>query len=414
MSSVPTLHIPFGFASPALSVILQIPKEVILYGQKPGIRHPVPPSSKSSSKQDKENNGKNDAPGKSKSDKSKSDIIVLDDEDSDAGAPNGHDSEVEDVSEMTVLQTKIKQNRRSASSIRLTPKTELDTLPARTSEFLKSREASRKRDQSKTSSVLFKVSLFLQKDNGRKIGTRVPLQSRSFQLDESMEHALSKLVDMFNESDGMWAKEYPGKKFTFSDVQFTFTATIPVELTLDPLPSEDSDVDLFDEILSTKKKRRKLSQKSGPKKKKVKKEEDNDSFAIKDEPAENEMPKANSGVPRVLHLTSPVVFTKQVYSNSLDEVSEGTEFHGFRDLCSKSTPLLGTYFQLSSNGEQYLARRLESAHFQFSPDSELAAARAELSQAHQLKVLLDELTGKYGVDVPELFRKYFLTNSSQS
>lgn len=56
---------------------------------------------------------------------------------------------------------------------------------------------------------------------------------------------------------------------------------------------------------------------------------------------------ANSAAPRVLLLTSPVHFTKEFWSNSLDPVNPGAKCKGFRDLCSKSTPLLGTYFQVS-------------------------------------------------------------------
>lgn len=146
-------------------------------------------ASKSISKKNKENATQRGPPGKSKS-KSDKNIIEVDG-DSDTGGLNGSDSEVQEVTEMDALQAKIKQNRKAASQIRLTPKVEGD-LPGRTTDFLKLRDSSRKRtDPSKTSSILFKVDLFLLKPMGKKTGTRVPMQSRSFQFEDVCHHQSS-------------------------------------------------------------------------------------------------------------------------------------------------------------------------------------------------------------------------------
>jgi hypothetical protein len=113
------------------------------------------------------------------------------------------------------------------------------------------------------------------------------------------------------------------------------------------------------------------------------------------------------------------MFTKEIFCASLaPPVPSTEEFHGFRDLCAKSTPALGCHFQVRlilgyfpvTNGilqltcgeERFLARRLESDDFQFSPELELEAARAELNRGHQLNCLLRTLVDKYGVTVPEL------------
>jgi hypothetical protein len=56
-------------------------------------------------------------------------------------------------------------------------------------------------------------------------------------------------------------------------------------------------------------------------------------------------------------------------------------------------------FQLSYGDDHYLARRLESSQFRFSPELELEAARGELNRGHQLKALLAMLIDKYGTNV---------------
>lgn len=50
---------------------------------------------------------------------------------------------------------------------------------------------------------------------------------------------------------------------------------------------------------------------------------------------------------------------------------------------------------MSHDTEHYLARRLEDDSFQFSPESELNAARAELSRSYMLKGFLQELSSKH-------------------
>lgn len=55
-----------------------------------------------------------------------------------------------------------------------------------------------------------------------------------------------------------------------------------------------------------------------------------------------------------------------------------------------------------------MARRLDAEHFfQFTPDLELAAARAELNQSHLLDVSLATLKEKFGNIVPELSGEYY-------
>ncbi|KAJ7700670.1 hypothetical protein B0H17DRAFT_1327758 [Mycena rosella] len=325
--------------------------------------------------------------------------------DSDS-AGGGSDSDIQEVPAMSALKTKIAQNKQTASGIRPTPKAEPDPdLSVRTQEFLQKRAASRKRatGSSKAASVLFKVTVALQKQAGQKQGTRVPLQSRGFQLDDNMDYVLCTMVDMVNEPDGKWTKEHPGKGFTRDDVQFTFnpgmeiplkyrmsdctvatfwnkftkqdnqyfkkasiaaciaeiTMLVPIEITLDPViesESSDHEPDIFDEILGAGKHRRKFKGKSKARKRaKVKQEESDTTLRVKDEPMELELyrtrsasvTRAKSALTRTIHLTSPIMFTKEFYSNPLDHRLPSTEkFHGFRDLCSKSTPALGSHSSL--------------------------------------------------------------------
>ncbi|KAJ7464918.1 hypothetical protein B0H11DRAFT_1922342 [Mycena galericulata] len=391
-------------------------------------------------------------------------VIELDG-DSDA-APDGSDSDIQEVAPLSALRNKVAQNKQAASKFRLTPKVDGDLdLPGRTKDFLKMREASRagKRTDPKSSGVLFKATVVLQKEAGQKQGTRVPVQSRNFQFDDKMDFVFDKLVDLVNEPNGQWAKFYPGKTFTRDQIQFTFnkgmdiplkyrtaecivstfwnkftrqenqffkkasianhvadiTMLVPIELTRDPEPEDSDDSDVFNAILNPKKRRK--SRNSGSKKIRVK-EEDTGTFPltrIKAEPVDTDMLPTQKARAPSIRLTTPITFTKEFFSNSLDGPLATGKFQGFRDLCVKSTPVIGTYFhvglspfqfcctdpnvyQLTSGREQFLARRLESVNFQFSPENELNAARAELIRGHQLKVLLEELTKSYSDVVPGL------------
>ncbi|KAJ6614415.1 hypothetical protein B0H10DRAFT_1950668 [Mycena sp. CBHHK59/15] len=430
------------------------------------------PSSSSNLKRDKENSKvevKLKHPATSKTSK---EVIDIDKDSDAAGDKNSSDSDVEDldVSEISALQTKISQNKHAASGIRLTRKESEKPLPEKTREFLQQRDAARKRstDHSKAATILFKVNVTLQKAAGQKQGTRVPLQSRGFPMDDKMENVFQKMVDMVNEPLGQWAKEYGKKTFKRSDVQFTFkdgmeiahkyrtgkctvatfwnahsalnnqyfkkasvqssiaeiTMLVPIEMTLDPSDGEDEeDLDIFDAVLMGK--RRHQKSKSSRKKRKVaiKKEDSDSDFVIKNETVEAEIPstrsrgmssaisgpsssgRASTKRPLGFNLrhTTPIVFTREFYTNTLERNPDNTEeLHGSRDLSPKSSPEMQTHFQLTYEGAHYLARRLETDAFQFAPELELDVARAELSRGHWLKALLQSVTEKYIADVPEL------------
>jgi hypothetical protein len=137
---------------------------------------------KDSAKQNKENVDKKSTQSSKRGASKPSSVINIDDDDS-----GGADSDIQEVSSMSALKTKIGQNKQAASAIRLTPKTEPDIdVPTQTQEFLQKRAASRRRGtgQAKAASILFKVTVVLQKNAGQKQGTRVPLQSRGFQLED--------------------------------------------------------------------------------------------------------------------------------------------------------------------------------------------------------------------------------------
>ncbi|KAJ7707161.1 hypothetical protein B0H14DRAFT_3025467 [Mycena olivaceomarginata] len=125
---------------------------------------------------------------------------------------------------------------------------------------------------------------------------------------------------------------------------------VPIDLTIDPVDDSDSDGDLIDEILGTKNKL------------KVKEEEADFPMSVKSEPIETELCSTRSITQRKkakptpsLCFTSPVTFTKEFLSTSLDHPTNNRT--------------------LSCGDDHYLARRLESSQFRFSPELELEAAR---------------------------------------
>ncbi|KAJ7156371.1 hypothetical protein C8R46DRAFT_1040905 [Mycena filopes] len=246
--------------------------------------------------------------------------------------------------DMAVLQTRIAQNRKAASGVRLTHKVrEEEPLPVRTRDFLKLHETSRKKaDTAKSSTqILFKTSILLQKPAGQKQGTRVPVQSRGFPLEDRMDRVLKAMVNLVLEASGQWVKNYLGKTFDVNDVQFTFATggmeippayrkdctvahfwntfarcegqyfkkasintftadivmLIPIELTLVVLnnpekqepESEVKQDDWMDEILMGKRRRSGKSTNNKPAKKRKVKEEDLD-VPIKAEPMETKYP----------------------------------------------------------------------------------------------------------------------------
>ncbi|KAK7016114.1 hypothetical protein R3P38DRAFT_2786481 [Favolaschia claudopus] len=378
--------------------------------------------------------------------KHSSSIIEIPDSDS------GKLSDDEDIKEMSttdmeMMRLKLAQNKKASSSLRLNPKIK-EEGSSRTATFLKMRETARKKgaDASKTATILFKIILSLQKPTGKKEGTCVPPQSRSFSLDDSMEHVFRAMVNTFQEAEGRWAKVYPGKSFTREDVHFTFAngsdippafmgsrtiaafwteftkqegqyfkkggiasyvaeimMLVPIAVTFDVVSSDSDtpDHDAFDDILDGRKRRKSRKNPVKPsrssKRLKIKAEvSDSDLFArVKSEPKELNvtMPDTlrKSLAPK-FRLTSAVTFTKEYVGDSLDhpQTSGSQLFHGFRDVISKFTSALGNHFQ------HYLARRLESDGFRFNVHLEREAALAELNRGQQLKDLLDTLTAKYG------------------
>ncbi|KAJ6503959.1 hypothetical protein C8R45DRAFT_1186102 [Mycena sanguinolenta] len=397
------------------------------------------------------------APEKAKSKSSSSKTVISVDSDSD-----GPNSDIEELPDMAVLRVKVAQNKQASSGLRLTPKvkSESEELPARTRDFLKLRQNSKnQRGETKSNNhLLFKVTVFLQKPTGQKVGTRVPVQSRGFPFEDTMDYVFRTMVNMVQEPDGRWAKEYKDKSFHFDDVHFTFstgmdipakyqgdttvvsfwttftkqdnqyfkkgsiknfvadiTMLVPIEVVeeeqLDAASSE-SEGDMVDQILG-KKRPKKPSKHRAVKRVKVKHEESD--VTIKPEPMDTDelslyttrsvsRKKGKTVLPLVrLTMTSPVTFTKEVLTQSLENFSStNQEFHGIRDLVAKRTPALGSHFQLSCDDKHYLARRFEHTEFRFDHDQELEAARGELNRGHQLKLLLRTLDEKFGTTIPEL------------
>ncbi|KAJ7807474.1 hypothetical protein B0H14DRAFT_3764181 [Mycena olivaceomarginata] len=165
------------------------------------------------SSKDKENVGKTEQ--KAMSTSSSAVIEVVDDSDD---LNNGSDSDIQEVQQqqMDILKSKLAQNKKASSSIRLTRKVkdESDEVPSATRNFLKLRETAKKRtDMSKSTQLLFKVTVNLQKPAGQKVGTCVPAQSRGFEFEDKMEYVLRTMVDMVQERGGRWEQIYPGKTF---------------------------------------------------------------------------------------------------------------------------------------------------------------------------------------------------------
>lgn len=109
--------------------------------------------------------------------KGKPEIITIDSSDFEN---EGDDDETK----LQPLRDAVNQNRKIATQLRLTRKTEKPTIPERTKAFLKARELARQQDPSKLGTILFKCELVLQKQTGQKQGTRVPMETRGFSVQE--------------------------------------------------------------------------------------------------------------------------------------------------------------------------------------------------------------------------------------
>ncbi|KAK6966278.1 hypothetical protein R3P38DRAFT_2808280 [Favolaschia claudopus] len=102
------------------------------------------------------------------------------------------------------------------------------------------------------------------------------------------------------------------------------------------------DDDEFDEIYTGRKRRKGRGKGRAGKKLKVKQEVSDDDFLarIKSEPTVPKARASGSGTqvaPKSRH-KSPVTFTKEHLSNSLDRPQEPQLFHGVRDIVAKNTP----------------------------------------------------------------------------
>jgi hypothetical protein len=86
-----------------------------------------------------------------------------------------------------VLCDHINKHKAEASKIRLTAKPVSSTgLLTRTKDYVKCKKDAHNAatDPKNNAPITFRCELFLQNDTGKKIGTRVPMQSRGFQQSE--------------------------------------------------------------------------------------------------------------------------------------------------------------------------------------------------------------------------------------
>lgn len=85
------------------------------------------------------------------------------------------------------LLARVKKHQKEATGIRLTTKpTPSLSLTAKSNEWVGKKKAAYKAasDPAKNAPITFKCDLFLHNRNGRKSGTRAPMQSRAFQQSE--------------------------------------------------------------------------------------------------------------------------------------------------------------------------------------------------------------------------------------
>lgn len=99
------------------------------------------------------------------------------------------DSDIQEVSQkpVTALQDKVNKHRAEASSIQLNSKKDLSSGSITASEFLKRSKTAHSIavDPKKNAPILFRCELVLHGETGKKIGTRVPSQSRTFNVTEA-------------------------------------------------------------------------------------------------------------------------------------------------------------------------------------------------------------------------------------
>lgn len=96
-------------------------------------------------------------------------------------------SDIEEVKHPApVLRDAVNKHKNEASKIRLNTKPSSSGLPAKTKDYVKRKKDahSAAADPKKNAPITFRCELFLQNETGKKIGTRVPMQSRGFQQSE--------------------------------------------------------------------------------------------------------------------------------------------------------------------------------------------------------------------------------------
>ena len=137
-------------------------------------------------------------------------------------------SDVQEITQVpvTALRDKVNKHRSEASSIRLSTKKDPSSGSITAGEYLKRSKAAHNIavDPKKNAPIQFRCELMLHSGTGRKIGTRVPSQSRTFNVTEvsailslnvalmtnyppqDVDSVLDRVLAMFNEDGGQWMK----------------------------------------------------------------------------------------------------------------------------------------------------------------------------------------------------------------
>jgi len=106
-----------------------------------------------------------------------------DHESGDVGDVNSPDIEL--LNGGTTLDNKVDLFRKEASQIWLSKKPQNYVVPNATKKFLQLRQdAYSCTEPSQASPILFRCELMLEREDGKKSGTRVPVQTHGFQLNE--------------------------------------------------------------------------------------------------------------------------------------------------------------------------------------------------------------------------------------
>ncbi|KAF9046875.1 hypothetical protein BDZ89DRAFT_1058344 [Hymenopellis radicata] len=307
---------------------------------------------------------------------------------------------------VSIMHDIINTKRQEVSQRRLTPK---DPQQATAAYLEKKTNLIMKRTSaSKVAPISFWVTPKIATAQGKKTGTRVPPESRPFQIEQNLSVALDKLVKLFNEVDSQWLQEFPGKKIDPSRVIWTFEkggAAIKnhnggymtaadvkaraVKLVMQ-IRHEDvqddiglaSDEDEDEDVNSSppSKRRRKLqSRDQSSKRIKVKKEKDTGDDQVplvKQEDIDNE-PKAT--LPSAISLLRPVTFSVMRYNDS-SEFETVEEREGSLRVMPIESDAFKHTFKLMTDRVVYHAYRFQSADLRFDIDGELIVAQAQYAR----------------------------------